>query len=219
MSEIKNNNTQYTTVQSIKILFQGDSITEAYRVHSCSDDLGKGYVLHLTQMLNTQFSEKHFTFLNRGVGGDKVTDLKNRWQKDCLDLKPDLISILIGINDVVGRYFWSKPTPSANFENDYRILLEQINDNLDAKIVLLTPFMDFKTSNVLTHKIFLKQKINTVKKLSREFNTTLIPLDELFKKVITKSEPNIWSTDGVHPTTKGHRLIAQSWIDTVKLHI
>ncbi|MDR0374028.1 MAG: SGNH/GDSL hydrolase family protein [Nitrososphaerota archaeon] len=214
----KNNNIQHTTANVTKILFQGDSITEEYRDHSCRNDMGKGYVMMLTDMLTTQFPKRKFKFFNCGVGGDKVADLRERWQKNCLDLEPDLVSILIGINDIVGRYFWSRPTASADFEADYRSLLEHTRDILDAKVILLTPFIDFKTNKSLAYKkIFLKQKVEIIKKLSQEFSTTLIPLDAIFKNAIEKSLPNDWTTDGIHPTTKGHLLIAQSWIATAKI--
>ncbi|MDR1992392.1 MAG: SGNH/GDSL hydrolase family protein [Nitrososphaerota archaeon] len=212
MVAIKCINPQHHTSDVFKIVFQGDSITEAYRNLLCREDMGEGYVRMLTHMLTIEFPKKKFEFFNCGIGGDKVGDLRARWGVDCLNLEPDVVSIFIGVNDVVGRYFWSRPTRTLDFEKDYRDLLEQTRDSLDAEIILLTPFIDFKTNRNLAHKLFLKQKIDIIKKLSREFNTTLISLDIIFSKVIEKSMSNDWTTDGIHPTSKGHRLIAQSWL-------
>ena len=165
---------------------------------------------------SAECAERKLRFLNRGVAGDKIRDLKNRWQKDCLNLQPDVVSILIGINDTVGVHFWKSPTLTKSFEEDYRTILEHTHDVLGAKIVLLTPFMVYLTKQQLIHKIILKPKIDVVKKMSKEFGTFLVPLDTIFEEANEEREPACWSVDGIHPTAMGHRLIAQSWIKTAK---
>ena len=164
---------------------------------------------------STEYTEKRVRFLNRGINGNRIRDLKNRWQKDCLKLEPDVVSILIGINDVVGGYFWKRPTSTKSFEEDYRNVPEQTRDILGARIVLLTPFIVYRTKPQLVYKIILKQKIDVVKKLSKEFKTLLVPLDRIFEDAARKKESTYWSEDGIHPTAMGHSLIARSWIKTV----
>ncbi|MGD0645182.1 MAG: SGNH/GDSL hydrolase family protein [Candidatus Bathyarchaeia archaeon] len=199
---------------SVTVLFQGDSITEASRYYTLDDNLGTGYVMMAANWFSAEYPEKKIRFLNRGVAGDKIRDMKNRWKKDCLNLEPDVVSILIGINDTVGGHFWKSPTSTKSFEEDYRTLLEQTHDILGAKIVLLTPFMVYLTKRQLIYKIILKQKIDVVKKMSKEFETHLVPLDKIFEAATRKGEPIHWSADGIHPTAMGHSLIAQSWLKT-----
>ena len=179
------------------------------------DDLGVGYAMMVASLFSANHTQKKVRFLNRAVAEDRINDLKNRWQKDCLDLKPDIVSILIGINDTVGKHFWKSRTPTKSFEEDYRAILEQTHDFLGAKIVLLTPFMVYVTKRQQVYKIALNQKIKVVKKLSKEFKTILIPLDELFEEVTKKRQPTYWSIDGTHPTAMGHSIIAQSWLKSI----
>lgn len=124
---------------------QGDSITEAGRDYARRDHLGTGYPMMVANWFSAKQNEKKVKFLNRGVGADRIKDLKNRWQKDCLDLKPEIVSILMGINDTVGKHFWKSRTTTKSFEADYRTILEQMHDLLGAKIILLTPFMVYMT--------------------------------------------------------------------------
>jgi len=198
----------------VTVLFQGDSITEAGRDYAIDDNMGTGYAMMVANLFSAEYAEKKIRFLNRGVACDKLRDLKKRWQRDCLDLEPDVVSILIGINDTVGKYFWKSPTSTKSFEEDYRTILEQTHDILGAKIILLTPFMVYVAKRQLIYKIILKQKIDVVKKLSKEFKTLLVPLDKVFEEATAKRESTYWSADGVHPTVMGHSLIAQCWLKT-----
>jgi lysophospholipase L1-like esterase len=197
------------------VLFQGDSITEAGRDHTRDNNLGTRYAMMVANYFATEFAEKKVRFLNRGVAADKIRDLKNRWQKDCIDLEPDIVSILVGINDVVGGHFWKSPTSTKSFEEDYRAILEQTQDVSKAKIVLVNPFMVFMTKQQVIYKIILNQKIDVVKKLSEEFKTLLVPLDKIFDEATRGKKPTYYSEDGIHPTTTGHSLIAESWIKSV----
>jgi acyl-CoA thioesterase-1 len=200
---------------SATVLFQGDSITEAGRDYAREENLGKGYAMMVANYFAAEHVEKKIRFLNRGVAADKIKDLKNRWQKDCLKLEPDIVSILVGINDVIGSHFWKSPTSTKSFEENYRTILEQTHDVLGAKIVLLTPFMIYMTKQQLIHKIILNQKTDVVKKLSKEFKTLLVPLDRIFEEATRRRRPTYWSEDGIHPTAAGHSLIAESWIKSV----
>jgi len=123
------------------ILFQGDSITDAERNREEPWSLGTGYALMIAGWFQALFPEINGVFLNRGVGGDRVVDLKARWQEDCLDLKPDLVSIMIGINDCWGRYSYNTTVPVEEFEADYRAILRQTKEALAAEFDLCEPFV------------------------------------------------------------------------------
>ncbi len=197
-----------------KILFQGDSITDSDRNYKNFGDLGTGYVMMASTWVSAKYPEKKLTFLNRGVSGNRVRDLRNRWQKDCLDLKPNVVSILIGVNDTLGRFFWNSPTSMAEFENDYRVILQQTSA-LGAKIVLLEPFMLSVAENPFGLREDLENRVEITRKLSQEFGTYLVPLKKVFEDAEKIREPSFWSADGVHPTLVGHALIAQNWLKTI----
>jgi acyl-CoA thioesterase-1 len=200
---------------NVTVLFQGDSITDADRAYG--RELGTGYAMMVASWFSAEYTEKRVRFLNRGVNWNRIRDLKKRWRKDCLNLEPDIVSILIGINDTLGGYFWKKPTSTRSFEEDYRAILGQTRDTLGAKIILLSPFMLYVTKQQLKLKEDLNQKIAVVRELSKEFETLLVPLDRIFEEAIRKREPTFWSADGIHPTVIGHALIAQSWLKSTTI--
>ena len=196
----------------ITILFQGDSITDSGRNYKKDENLGTGYVMMAALWFSAMYPEMEVKVLNRGISGNRIRDLSNRWQKDTLNLKPDVVSILVGINDTLGKYFWGSPTSVSDFENDYRMILRQTRDNLNSQIVLMEPFSIIVTKDQLKLREDLNPKIEVVRKLSEEFETLLIPLDKIFDEAVKKREPQFWSQDGIHPTPVGHALIAQSWL-------
>lgn len=157
--------------------------------------------------------EVEVRFLNRGIKGNRVKDLRNRWQKDCLDLRPSIVTVLIGINDALRPYIWKSPTSAKSFEVDYRRILEQTRSVLNAQIILLEPFALTVNKGQFKLREDLNPKIEVVRRLSREFETLLVPLDEIFAEATRRREPSFWSEDGVHPTSAGHALIAQSWLE------
>jgi len=198
------------------ILFQGDSITDSGRNYKSYDSLGTGYAMMASTWFSAKYPEKKLTFLNRGLSGNRVRDLRNRWQKDCLDLRPNVISILIGVNDVAGRYFWNKPISMKEFENDYRSILQQTKDFLGAKIILLEPFMLNVAKRQFGIEEDLVNMVEIIRSLSKEFETLLVPLGKVFEEAERKREPSFWSDDGVHPNNIGHALIAQNWLETIE---
>jgi acyl-CoA thioesterase I len=192
------------------ILFQGDSITDAERRGNQNESLGDGYVMMIASWLSASYPEHRMKFINRGISGNRVSDLRHRWKKDCLDLRPNIVSILVGVNDL-GLPFWKSSTSMKSFQADYTNILEQ-TQQLKCQIVLLEPFLVYAKDNFLEE---LHKKIDIVRKLAHEFDTKLIPLNSIFMKACLKREPSFWSLDGVHPTLAGHALIAQSWIKGV----
>lgn len=199
-----------------RVLFQGDSITDVGRSRENDRELGWGYPSFIAAWYAAKYPEKDVTFLNRGISGNRVVDLQRRWKEDCLDLKPTLVSILIGINDTWRRYDSNDPTSREAYEAGYRDILAQIRDNTDAEIVVLEPFVLPFPVDRITWREDLDPKIDAARKVAREFNATFIPLDGIFAAASTKREPAFWAADGVHPTWAGHALISQAWLEAVK---
>ena len=185
------------------ILFQGDSITDCGRIWDNPENLGDGYVRLLTTMLQDKYPKYEFKFINRGVSGDKVRDLVSRWDVDCISLQPDWLSILVGINDTL-------ITPITEFEEEYQTLLRRTTDELESRIIICEPFLISGDNNA--YREDLNPKIEVIRKLAKEYNTDLVPLDKIFHEACSLKTPEYWAPDGVHPSPEGHALIAISWI-------
>lgn len=125
----------------MRILFQGDSITDAGRDYSDPLHLGDGYAFMAARMIRARFPEEDFTFYNRGVSGNRSRDLAARWQADCIDLKPDLVSILVGVNDVWRAFDEKDPTSAEQYEETVRTMLEDVRTKTGARILLMEPFV------------------------------------------------------------------------------
>lgn len=189
------------------ILFQGDSITDKGRDRSDINSLGDGYVM----MIKSQFFAKNpgaqSKFLNRGIGGNKAIDLCNRWDIDCIQLNPDLLTIFVGINDTSG----SNPNEDSDFFKYYTEILERSISETNAKIILMEPFVLPVNKERAGRRPKLDIKIDIVRKLALKYKTNLIPLDGIFNSAATKTGYEFWALDGVHPTPEGHALIAKEW--------
>lgn len=197
------------------VLFQGDSITDADRIRESHINLGNGYVMMAAALFSAAHPEIQVQFLNRGISGNRVIDLQSRWKKDCLDLQPTLVSIMIGINDCWRRFDSGDPTSVEEYEKGYRDILKRTRENTKAEIILIEPFVLPVPEDRKEWREDLDPKINAVRKLAQEFGTMLIPLDGIFSKVASFKRPEFWAEDGVHPTAAGHALIAKEWLQTV----
>lgn len=198
------------------VLFQGDSITDAGRDRQDSEHLGYGYAMMAASWFSALYPEKNVRFLNRGISGNRVQDLLERWQEDCLDLRPTWVSILIGINDTWRRYDSNDSTTTQYFENSYRALLERMAETLKARLILCEPFVLPTPADRENWREDLDPKIATVRRLAREYSALYVPFDGVFAQAATQREAAFWAGDGVHPSNAGHALMAQSWLRTVK---
>lgn len=204
-----------------KILFIGDSITDVGRDRSDSWDLGKGYPMLVAARLQAKYPHYDLEIYNRGISGDKVVDLKNRWEEDCLELTPDIVTILIGINDV-----WhvmeerDTPTPEEleRFEEDYRYLLKQLAHRTDARVVMMEPFVLPYPKDRINWRKHLDPRIQIVRRLADDYHAVLVPLDGIMNaKGIVTSHQIYTGDDGVHPTLTGHAVIADAWFQYLDL--
>ncbi|MDR1637400.1 MAG: SGNH/GDSL hydrolase family protein [Treponema sp.] len=196
------------------ILFQGDSVTDCHRVREDENSLGEGYPAKIAGLWEALFPESGVRFINRGISGNRTGDLLDRYRNDFAALKPDLISILIGINDTWRRYDRNDPTTTEKFEQNYRRLLENLKRDLpSASIVLMEPFLLDTDPAKRLWREDLDPKIQAVRNLAREFAGVFIPLDGILASyaVAGIKDPEL-SADGVHPSPQGHGVIAGEWL-------
>lgn len=155
---------------------------------------------------------------NQGIGGDKLVDLANRWQTDCLDFEPDLVSIFIGINDVWHHRNSETPIDKdyiATFDQTYRRLLTELRQqNPEVQIVLMQPFVLPTLEDRLDWKEELDPMIAVINQITSDFDADLIPLSEHFNTLVETYDPNLFTVeDGVHPVGVGHGVIASQWLE------
>ncbi|MBC8065147.1 MAG: SGNH/GDSL hydrolase family protein [Chlorobia bacterium] len=189
---------------SMRILFQGDSITDCGRNRSDPSSLGDGYAAIVAQKLDVDGHE----FFNRGISGNRAYDLESRWEEDCIALKPDLVAILIGINDTWRRYDSNVASPIADFEAS----LERISASVrrsGAKLILLEPFVLPTPKDRVKWRDDLDPKIHAVRRVAWLHAAALVPLDGIFAAAACKDGLESLAPDGVHPSQLGHSLIAE----------
>ncbi|MDP6636093.1 MAG: SGNH/GDSL hydrolase family protein [Phycisphaerae bacterium] len=193
------------------VLFQGDSITDAGRNYYDPLSMGDGYA----RMAAARFEGSDVRFLNRGISGNRAVDLQARWDRDCLALRPDWVSIMIGVNDAWRRYDSNDPTSCDAFAESYRDILTQTRDILGARLIILEPFVLPVSPYVESFREDLDPKIEAARLLAGEFDAIYVPLDSLFAEAVSTRPPQHWSEDGVHPTLAGHQLIANAWVEAL----
>ncbi|MBQ4602211.1 MAG: SGNH/GDSL hydrolase family protein [Clostridia bacterium] len=198
----------------MKILFQGDSITDCGRSRSDVKDIGPGYPSYVKQYLEECYPQLELELINKGIGGHQTKDLVARWQEDAIDIQPDVISILVGVNDTWHHADKQDWIPNDVFEANYRSLLEDIKNKTNAKIIMLEQFvLDFPDMRRFHNDI--DEKIQIVRRLASEYADRYIPLDGLFAAACVAEPPSYWTEEGVHPTDEGHRLIADYYFDAL----
>lgn len=203
------------------ILFQGDSITDGARARNDDPNhiLGHSYAYLVAAKLGLEWAEDQPLFINRGISGNRVSDLYARWNEDAFSLNPSMISILIGVNDA-WRIMNNEPTGVTDrFERAYRHLLEETKEVLpDVQLVLCEPFIlntGVPAENWEAWSEKVSQYRQTVRKLAEQFGAIFVPLQEAFDDASQRADAAYWIWDGVHPTAAGHELIAKQWIATV----
>ncbi|HEY8464666.1 MAG TPA: SGNH/GDSL hydrolase family protein [Bacillota bacterium] len=198
------------------VLFQGDSVTDTHRERENNASLGSGYAMMAASWFAALHPEVKVRFINRGISGNRTKDLKDRWEVDCIQLRPTVVSILVGINDCWRRFDSNDPTTTAEFEANYRFLLERLQETEVRQIILCEPFVLPFPEDRRQWREDLDPKIGVVRDLAREFHTLLLPLDAIFHRAAVERPPQFWVPDGVHPSEAGHALIAKEWLRTLK---
>lgn len=198
------------------VLFQGDSITDSGRLDDLDGGLGDGYVRQCAHALGATGPDGGPVILNRGISGNRVTDLRARWQDDAIALEPDLVSVMVGVNDTWRRYDAADPTPVEAYEADYRHILSRVRDETGARILLIEPFLVPVTPRQWEWREDLDPRIAAVRRLAEEFDAALLAADGLLNQAARAAGgAEHMAHDGVHPTARGHGVLARAWTDLV----
>lgn len=208
-----------------RILFIGDSITDGNwgQVYNSERNLwdlnhiyGHGYVFLCVSEMMSGYPSDSLVCFNRGISGNTISDMRARWQSDALDLHPDVVSILIGINDVFSLALKGS-VDTAAYESDFRDVIDRtLAQNPAVRIVICEPFVfpvgdrkkdwDFWYSNC-------RKLAVSARKIAEEYNLTFIPYQKMFDSLLSENpEPSYWIWDGVHPTAAGHYRMAKLWL-------
>ena len=204
-------------MNSIRIIFQGDSITDAGRDKRNYFDLGPGYPKYAAQHISEEYHDTKFEFINLGISGNRTCQLFDRLYNDAIALKPDVISFLIGINDVWHRYGpESIATTDEQLELNYREILKRIKRETDAKIIILAPYvLDAPDKDHM--KKDLETVLPIIRNLALEYADEYVPLDKLFEEAIKfQPERGYYSPDGVHPNDNGAKFIAEHYVKAIE---
>jgi lysophospholipase L1-like esterase len=201
-----------------RLLFQGDSITDMNWGRNQSDRnhyLGHSFVYLIAARLGVDMPEAQLDIYNRGMSGHTVGDLRKRWNKDAIEMKPDVLSILIGTNDV------GRGVQKEAFEADYRSILDASrNSNPDLRLVLLEPFV-LPTGKLKDEQAWASRRSATdalgtvVARLAKDYQAVHIKTQDIFDTAAKAVTPEQWIWDGVHPLPQGHELIARNWLQEV----
>lgn len=204
------------------ILFQGDSITDAGRNREDTGfnnprALGTGYAMLAAAQILEKYAALNLKIYNKGISGNKVYQLAERWDKDCIDLKPDVLSILIGVND-----FWHKFNGTYNgtveiYRNDLIALIERTKKALpDVKLVICEPYAvpGVKAVNEKWYPEFPEYQ-KAAKEISDRFGTIFVPFQSIYDAAIKRAPAAWWTGDGVHAALPGAQLMAQAWTEIV----
>ena len=198
------------------LLFIGDSVTDAYRDYGNPDDLGLGYVNMLATFMKLKWPEKDFKFYNRGINGHRLIDMERVWQENCINLSPDLVTMLIGINDI-WTYHHNYQTIEANYWKDfydrYSQLIKRTQVHNQAQVVLMKVFaLPYPQDRVNWQQdIFLMNQL--IDRLADEHNCITVELQSKLLSLGREYGYVLYTgNDGVHPTPLGHGIIAQTWL-------
>lgn len=205
------------------VLFQGDSITDAGRNFQKNEPnrangLGGGYAHLAAATLHHEYIAMNLRFSNRGVAGNNVQQMLDRWEPDCLDVKPDVLSVLLGINDTIRAY---KRKPDAdtveNFDLKYRRCLDAARQaNPELRLVLCEPFALIAGELTEPYLPGLEQRQRIVRKLAEDYGAVFVPFQALFDAMLDDAPAEYWVPDGVHPSPGAHLRMARLWVECVE---
>lgn len=204
-----------------RILFQGDSITDADRSREDDRYVGRGYPNLVKSELGFE-NPNEYEFFNRGVSGNRIVDMYARIKRDAINLKPDVMSVLIGINDVWHEYSFGgeNGVDAEKYYKIYSMFIEEIQEALpNTKIIILEPFTLKGTGNCDMYDLFraeTEKRAEKAKMIAEKYNLKFVPLQAKFDELSADTPEGYWLEDGVHPTSPGHELIKREWIKAFK---
>jgi len=202
-----------------RILFQGDSITDGNRGRTADPNhiLGHGYAFLIAAKCGAAYPERHLTFINRGISGNRVADLASRWQADAIDLQPDVISILIGVNDVLISFDQHQTVSVEDFRQKYdQLLATTMAARPKAKLILGDPFIlpgRITSPRWADWQATIRQLQAVVASLGEKYHAPVVHFQKVFDAAARLGQADdYWIWDGVHPTYSGHQLMADEWM-------
>ncbi|MCF2649294.1 MULTISPECIES: SGNH/GDSL hydrolase family protein [Bacillaceae] len=201
-------------VANQRFVFIGDSITQADKLED-SEHIGHGYVRYIKDYIAINQPEALPVFFNKGINGNRILDLEKRWEEDVLSLRPDLVSISIGINDVwrqLDNPDMEQVTPVI-FREIYERLLTQVKINTEARIFLMEPTI-IEESVEAKGNILLKDFVAVIHQLAKKHEAIVVPTHQVFIEYLQKPNHQVLTTDGVHMNSAGNMLMAQAWLKT-----
>ena len=202
-------------MKKIRILFQGDSITDAGRDKRNYYHLGAGYPKFTAPLIKEKYPDTDFEFINLGISGNRTDQLFDRMYEDIILLNPDVVSILIGINDVWHRHGHRIETTDEQFAANYRAILNRIKTQTNAKIMILAPFL-LDSDDKESWRPEVDSLLQIVRELADEYADAYIPLDKYFEPAVKEQpSPHYYSGDGVHPNPNGAAFIAKHYVDAI----
>lgn len=202
-----------------RFLFQGDSITDGNRGRTDDPNhtIGHSYAYSIASSIGFRYPERKIEFMNRGVSGDDVCKLYGRWQEETLNLHPDILSIMIGINDAYYRCNTPEGCYFDVYEDTYRLLLKRcLAVNPDMKFIIIEPFtLDTGNMSKEQHgKIaeYVHSNAAAARRVAKDFGAVFVPTQERFDRACLKAPVSYWCWDSIHPTYNGHGLIADAFL-------
>lgn len=201
----------------MRIVFFGDSITDCDRDREDLNSLGNGYVKILADKLRPIYPDTDIELINKGVSGDRVQELLARVQTDVLDLKPDAVVIMIGINNVWHKFTHGKELDLVEFEQDLKELITKLKET-GIVVIFLEPFLLPAPDKLRMRKIF-NEELKIIDRVGEEMCDEFVAFDEMFNGLVESIPYSEYSLDGVHPTHRGSRLIANTAIKAIRKHL
>lgn len=200
-------------------VFIGDSITDAGKREGAYRPFGNGYVNFTANYLLAKYPQFNLGIINTGINGNTVLDLQRRWERDCLAHKPDVVSVLVGINDVWRMYRSGREAQSVApglYQQTYHRLLSELKQQGRCQIVLMDPFMFCDNPQDAMYRHLLEY-IDVVHRLAEQFDAVLVPLQAAINEAIKTVASDKWSDDMVHPYVWVHAWISQRWVEATKV--
>ena len=201
----------------MKIVFIGDSITDCERDRTDENSLGNGFVKILSDKLRPIYPDMDIQLINKGISGNEVCDVLARVNKDVIDLKPDTAVIMIGINNVLHQYKYGKQLDLKQFERDFTELLGKIKD-AGITLIVLEPFLMPAPDKLRMRPLFNKE-LEIIHRVAVDIADEFVAYDEMFNGLSESIRYTEYSMDGVHPTHRGSRLIADTVIKAIRKHL
>ena len=201
----------------MKIVFFGDSITDCERDRNDESSLGNGYVKVLADKLRPIYPDMDIELINKGITGNEVCDLLARVQRDVIDLQPDAVVIMIGINNTIHQFKYGKQLNFKQFESDLTELITMLKE-AGIVVIFLEPFL-LPAPDKLRMRPTFNKELEIIRKVCLKKCDEFVAYDEMFNGLCESHSFTEYSEDGVHPTFRGSNLIANTSIKAIRKHL